>query len=63
MGRANDDGTADLIGQCLPPHQVAAACARLNNLARAAKHAGDRRGIDLIRADLFLACSTGRTRA
>ncbi|MGQ0847406.1 MAG: HNH endonuclease signature motif containing protein, partial [Sporichthyaceae bacterium] len=37
----------------LEPHQAAAVCGRLNELARAAKRDGDPRPIDHLRADLF----------
>ncbi len=59
IGRMNPDGTADLSGQQLEPHRVAAACGRLNELARAAKRDGDPRPIDHLRADLLLGMLDG----
>ncbi|MGQ0842706.1 MAG: DUF222 domain-containing protein, partial [Sporichthyaceae bacterium] len=53
VGRANPDGTANVAGENLEPHQAAAVCGRLNELARAAKRDGDPRPIDHLRADLF----------
>ncbi|MGQ0844659.1 MAG: DUF222 domain-containing protein [Sporichthyaceae bacterium] len=53
VGRPNGDGTADLSGRQLEPHRVAAACGRLDELARAAKRDGDPRRIDDLRAELF----------
>lgn len=53
-GYRNADGTANLGGYAQPVDRVAAACARIDHLARACKRAGDRRTIDLIRSDLYL---------
>jgi hypothetical protein len=53
-GYRNADGTGTLGGYSQPIDRVAAACQRINSLARACKRAGDRRGIDLIRSDLYL---------
>src|SRR5581483_467650 len=55
----NPDGTAYLAGHNLPADQTAAADERLDALARAAKHAGDDRPIDAIRADIYLALLAG----
>lgn len=53
-GYRNTDGTGTLGGYSQPIDRVAAVCQRINSLARACKRAGDRRGIDLIRSDLYL---------
>ena len=59
VGTRNSDGTANLTGYDLPADQVAAACDRLDRLARAAKQAGHPDPIDHIRAGLFLAMTDG----
>ena len=59
VGRINPDGTADLSAQNLEPHQVAAACARLDELAWAAKRDGDPRPVDHLRADLYVGMLDG----
>src|SRR5258705_225237 len=59
VGSRNSDGTANLTGYELPADQVAAACDRLDRLARAAKQAGHPDPIDHIRAGLFLAMTDG----
>jgi hypothetical protein len=43
----------------LPVERVAAASGHIDALAKAAKHAGDRRSLDYIRADLFLGMTDG----
>ncbi|MEJ3749180.1 DUF222 domain-containing protein [Actinomycetes bacterium KLBMP 9797] len=48
------EGTARLGGRHLPPDRAAAAAARIDDLARAAKQAGDPRTLQELRADLFL---------
>jgi hypothetical protein len=55
----NPDGTGYLSGCNLPVDRAAAADERLDALARAAKQAGDRRPMDQIRADIYLALITG----
>ncbi len=60
VGRRNPDGTASLSGYDLPLDGVAAACARLDGLARAAKTAGHPDRLDHLRADLFLGMTDGR---
>ncbi len=55
----NPDGSANLSGLNLPVDRVAAASGHIDALAKAAKHAGDRRPIDHIRADLFLGMTDG----
>ncbi|MBV9142507.1 MAG: DUF222 domain-containing protein [Pseudonocardiales bacterium] len=59
VGHRNPDGSANLSGCNLPVDRVAAACGRIDALAKAAKHAGDPRPIDHIRADLFLGMTDG----
>jgi len=59
QGSRNPDGTANLGGYQQPVDRIAAAAERIDSLARACKHAGDRRGIDLIRSDLFLGMTDG----
>jgi hypothetical protein len=49
-----DAGTANIHGYDLPADQANQAMCRINRLARTAKRHGDRRGIDQIRADIFL---------
>ncbi|MEJ3749964.1 DUF222 domain-containing protein, partial [Actinomycetes bacterium KLBMP 9797] len=50
----DQDGTASLSGCYLPPDKAAKAAARIDELAKAAKQAGDPRSMDELRADLFL---------
>lgn len=59
VGYRNPDGSANLSGLNLPLERVAAACGHIDALARSAKHAGDSRRIDHIRADLFLGMTDG----
>ena len=59
VGHRNPDGSANLSGLNLPVDRVAAACGHIDALAKAAKHAGDPRPIDHIRADLFLGMTDG----
>lgn len=53
------DGTAVLTGTHLPVGRAAEAAARIDTLARAAKHGGDARSLDQLRADTFLDLLTG----
>jgi Domain of unknown function (DUF222) len=53
-GFRSPDGTASLGGYAQPVDRVAAACARIDQLARACKAGGDRRRLDLVRSDLYL---------
>src|SRR5262245_14302869 len=53
------DGTWLLGGRFLPAPQATAAYAHLDALASAHHHAGDPRGLDQLRADLFLDLLTG----
>lgn len=55
----DQDGTATLAGCHLPPERAAAAAARIDALARAAKRSGDTRSLDELRADLFLEILNG----
>ncbi|NEE04529.1 DUF222 domain-containing protein, partial [Phytoactinopolyspora halotolerans] len=54
VGSRNPDGSANVAGYDLPIDRAAAACERIDVLARACKKAGDTRKIDHIRVDLFL---------
>ncbi|MBV9140943.1 MAG: DUF222 domain-containing protein [Pseudonocardiales bacterium] len=58
VGSRNPDGSANLSRCNLPVDRVA-ACGHIDALAKAAKHAGDPRPIDHIRADLFLDMTDG----
>jgi hypothetical protein len=49
-----DAGTANIHGLDLPADRANTAMCRINHLAKRAKRQGDRRGIDQIRADIFL---------
>ncbi len=60
VGKRNPDGTATLTGHDLPFDEVAAACARLDALAHAAKTAGHPDRLDHLRADLLVGLITGR---
>ncbi len=60
VGTRNPDGTATLTGHDLPFDEVAAACARLDALAHAAKTAGHPDRLDHLRADLLVGIITGR---
>ena len=60
VGTRNPDGTATLTGHDLPFDEVAAACARLDALAHAAKTAGHPDRLDHLRADLLVGMITGR---
>ncbi|MGH3853027.1 MAG: DUF222 domain-containing protein [Pseudonocardiaceae bacterium] len=60
IGYLNEDGTATVTGQRLPADQAAAACARIEDLAKAAKRAGYRGRIGPLRADIYLGLLDGR---
>jgi hypothetical protein len=60
IGYLNPDGSATVSGQNLPADDAAAACARVDALADAAKRAGAAAKIDLLRATLFLGLLDGR---
>jgi hypothetical protein len=55
----NRDGTATLSGEGLPPDEAAAAAARLDRLAEAAKRAGHPGRLGQITADLYLGMVDG----
>lgn len=57
------EGTAILAGQELPADRAVAAHGYIVALSRRCKRAGDRRPIDLIRADLYLGMLDGTLRA
>ena len=59
VGHRNPDGSANLSGINLPVDRVAAASARIDALAKAAKRAGSSRPIDHLRAELFLGMTDG----
>src|SRR5690606_10034256 len=59
IGYRTEAGTANLTGQDLPVDEVAAACDRLDRLARAAKAAGHPGRMDHLRADLFIRLVNG----
>jgi hypothetical protein len=54
-----DAGTASIHATDLPADRANQAMCRINHLAKTAKQHGDRRGIDQIRADIFLDLLTG----
>jgi hypothetical protein len=60
VGSRNPDGSANFCGYDLPAEQVAAACARIDVLAKAAKRAGYPERLDFVRAELFLGMTDGR---
>ncbi len=60
VGYLNDDGTATVTGSQLPTDQAAAACARIEDLAKAAKRAGHPGRVGHLRADLYLGLLDGR---
>jgi hypothetical protein len=59
--RPAEDGTSHLLGLYLPPDQANAAMRRLTHRAKQLKAKGDKRPIDQIRADLYLAILTGQS--
>jgi hypothetical protein len=59
VGTRNPDGSANLAGYDLPVDQVAAACERIDRLAKAAKNAGRAENIDYLRSELFLGLADG----
>ncbi|MDQ2883543.1 MAG: DUF222 domain-containing protein, partial [Actinomycetota bacterium] len=60
IGYLTEDGTATVTGSALPVEQAAAACAHVEELARAAKRAGHRGRIGPLRADIYLGLLDGR---
>jgi hypothetical protein len=59
VARRNPDGTANLGGYDLPVERVAAAAARVDRLAKAARRAGHPDVLDHLRADLYLSLLDG----
>ncbi|MGH3803352.1 MAG: hypothetical protein ACRDTD_25130 [Pseudonocardiaceae bacterium] len=60
IGYLNEDGTATVTGSALPVDEAAAACAHVEELARAAKRAGHPGRIGPLRADIYLGLLDGR---
>jgi hypothetical protein len=56
----DDDGTATLTGRGLPADESAAAHQRIHQVASAAKRAGHRASIDVLRAEVYLRLLDGR---
>ncbi|MGH4007825.1 MAG: DUF222 domain-containing protein [Pseudonocardiaceae bacterium] len=60
IGYLDEDGTATVTGRRLPADQAAAACARIEDLAKAAKRAGHPGRIGPLRADIYIGLLEGR---
>jgi hypothetical protein len=60
IGYLDQDGTATVTGRRLPVEQATAACARIEDLAKAAKRAGHPGRIGPLRADVYLGLLEGR---
>ncbi len=60
IGYLDEDGTATVTGRRLPADQAAVACARIEELAKAAKRAGHPGRIGPLRADIYLGLLDGR---
>jgi len=60
IGYLDEDGTATVTGRRLPADQAAAACARIEDLAKAAKRAGHPGRIGSLRADVYVGLLEGR---
>ncbi len=60
IGYLDEDGTATVTGHRLPADQAAAACARIEDLAKAAKRAGHPGRIGPLRADIYVGLLEGR---
>jgi hypothetical protein len=60
IGYLNSDGTATVTGSALPVDEAAAACAHVEELARATKRAGHPGRIGPLRADIYLGLLDGR---
>jgi len=54
IAEPTESGTAHLLGLDLAPDRVTAAAAKINQLARSLKTAGESRTMDQLRADVFL---------
>ncbi|HEU0088694.1 MAG TPA: hypothetical protein VFQ77_13785 [Pseudonocardiaceae bacterium] len=60
IGYLDEDGAATVTGRRLPADQAAAACARIEDLAKAAKRAGYPGRIGALRADIYVGLLEGR---
>ncbi|MGH3609912.1 MAG: HNH endonuclease signature motif containing protein [Pseudonocardiaceae bacterium] len=60
IGYLGPEGTATITGSGLPADQAASACARIEELARAATRAGHPGRISPLRADIYLGLLDGR---
>ncbi len=60
IGYLDEDGTATVTGRRLPTDQATAACARIEDLAKAAKRAGHPGRVGHLRADIYLGLLEGR---
>jgi hypothetical protein len=60
IGYLDEDGTATVTGRRLPADQAAAACARIEDLAKAAKRVGHPGRIGSLRADIYVGLLEGR---
>ncbi|HSZ28468.1 MAG TPA: hypothetical protein VK784_01770, partial [Pseudonocardiaceae bacterium] len=60
IGYLNEDGTATVTGRRLPTDQAAAACARIEDRAKAVKRAGHPERIGPLRADIYVGLLEGR---
>nr|WP_246220812.1 DUF222 domain-containing protein [Phytoactinopolyspora mesophila] len=63
VGSRNADGTANVAGLDLPIDRAAAACHRVDTLARTCKRSGDTRPANHIRADIYLGMLDGSFQA
>ncbi len=63
QGSRNPDGSVNVSGLDLPVDRAAAACHRVDTLARRCKRAGDTRPSNHIRADLYLGMLDGTFQA
>ena len=57
----NVEGTANIYGMELEPHQVTAAMRRINRMAKSLNTDGETRTMDQIRADVFVDLLLGKT--
>ncbi|MGH3908643.1 MAG: HNH endonuclease signature motif containing protein [Pseudonocardiaceae bacterium] len=60
IGYLDEDGTATVTGRRLPADQAAAACARIEDLAKAAKRSGHPGRVGALRATIYLGLLDGR---
>lgn len=54
------DGTANLVGENLPPNRVTAIARRINTIATSLRRNGETRTMDQLRADIYLDLLKGR---